>query len=68
MEIKFNKIIKSSDFRHLCDNVCSKEVFLLCFTKFFALVLFQRWEKSDIKNRIYKYLATMRVTFQQKGT
>ena len=25
-------------------------------------------KKSDIKNPIYKYLATMRVKFQQKGT
>lgn len=25
--------MKSNDFRHLCDNVCSKEVSLLCFVK-----------------------------------
>ena len=25
--------MKSNDFRHLCDNVCNKEVSLLCFVK-----------------------------------
>ena len=45
----YNEIMKPNDFRHLCDNVCSKEVFLLCFVKFIALALFQCWKKKDIK-------------------
>ena len=41
IEIDYNKIMKSNDLRHLCDNVCSKEVYFLCFVEFLALVLFQ---------------------------
>ena len=45
--------MKLNDFRHLCDNVCSKEVSLLCFVKFIALVSFRCrkkkiYEKSEV--------------------
>ena len=36
--IGYNKIMKSNHFRHLFDNVCCKEVYLLSFVKFLALV------------------------------
>ena len=42
----YNKTMKSNDFRHLCDNMCCKEVCILCFVKFVALVLFWYWKKS----------------------
>ena len=44
--IGYNKIMKSNDFRHLCDNVCSNEVSLLCFVKFAASVLFRFWKRK----------------------
>ena len=37
--IDFNNKMKSNEFKHLCYNVYSKEVSLLCFVKFMALVL-----------------------------
>ena len=43
--------MKLNDFRHLCDNVYSKEVSLLCFVKFVALVFFD----VEKKNRFKKY-------------
>ena len=46
--IDYNKM-KSNDFRHLCGNVCSKEVSLLYFVKFVGLVLFV-CRKKVIKN------------------
>ena len=48
--IDYNKIMKSDGFRcRLCDNVCSKEVSLLCLVKFVALVLLWCWKKNNIK-------------------
>ena len=38
--------MKSNDFRRLCDNMCCKEVCILCFVKFVALVLFWYWKKK----------------------
>ena len=43
--------MKSNEFRHLCDNVCSGEVSLLCFVKFVALVLI-RTEKKTISTKL----------------
>ena len=37
----YNKIMKLNDLSHVCDSVCSKEVSLLRFMKFVALVLFR---------------------------
>ena len=31
----------------MCDSVCKKEVSLLCFVKFAALVLFRCWKKNQ---------------------
>ena len=45
----YDKIMKSSDLKHLCDNVYSKEVSLLCNQKFVALVLFRCWKKAIFK-------------------
>ena len=39
-------MIKSNDFRHLCDNVCSKEDSPLCFAQFIILALFRYWKKQ----------------------
>ena len=40
--------MKSNDFWQLCDNACSKEVRLLCFVKFVALVfLFRCWKNRE---------------------
>ena len=53
-----NEIIISNNFRHFCDNVCSKVVFLLCLMKIAILVLFRCWKKNNIKKtwhrRIYR--------------
>ena len=38
--VDYNKIMKSHNLRHLFDNVRGKDVSLLCFVKFVALVLF----------------------------
>ena len=43
--------MKSSEFRHLYDHVCSKEVSLLCFVKFIALVFYDVEKKNDVKKR-----------------
>ena len=50
--IDYNKIMKSSGFRHLCDNLWSKKVTVLCFVKFVALVLYQRWKKITISKKL----------------
>ena len=47
--IDYNRIVKPNDFRHLCNNVWSREVCLLCFVKFVTLVLYRCWKKSNIK-------------------
>ena len=47
--IDYNKIKKTNYFRHLCNNVCGKEVSLLCF------VQFDVEKKNDIKkNRLQR--------------
>ena len=46
---EYDKIMKSSDLKHLCDNVYSKEVSLPCIQKFVALVLFRCWKKAIFK-------------------
>ena len=38
--------MKSNNFRHLRDNGYSKEVSVLCFVNFFALVLFRCWKRT----------------------
>ena len=43
--------MKSNDFRHLCDNMCNKEVSLLCFVKFVALVFCFHVKKNDINKQ-----------------
>ena len=49
--IDYNKTMKSNDFRHLCDNMCNKEVSLLCFVKFVALVFCFHVKKNDINKQ-----------------
>ena len=39
--IDYNKIMKSNDFRHLCEDLCSIEISLHCLVKFIVLVFFR---------------------------
>ena len=43
--------MKSNDFGHFCNIVCSKEASLLSFVKFVALVLLRCRKKKQKKNR-----------------
>ena len=58
---------KSNDFRHLCDNMRSKEISLLCSVKFVAVALFPCWTKKNKTPMCIQYLATMKVKFQEKN-
>ena len=67
-----NEIINSNNFRHFCDNVCSKVVFLLCLMKIAILVLFRCWKKNNIKKtwhrRIYSIYQQCEWSSSQKKT
>ena len=50
--------MKSNDLKHMCDNVCSEEVYVPCFMKFAALVLFRCWKKRCRKTRLRRVSST----------
>ena len=59
--------MKSNDFRHLCDNVCSKEVSLLCFVKLDSDVsVVSSNNKSEVTLKKTSFWVVSHIKFQFK--